>query len=363
MESREPDSASGAIDFSPGRMMRKADLARTGTLAPNPDAARTSMGKVTLRSPFRDYGLPLLLLSASVVTTTANGARFMQNFLAGRPPVVRDSDLWPWGWLIDHPEMFVTGIAFSAALLGILLIHEFGHYFACRWHRIRASLPWVLPAPTLSGTAGAIIQIRGRIPSRDALMDIGIYGPLAGYLASAIAVAVGFALSYHAAANAPDAIVVIGSEPLSIRLIHKLLAHWDPAVPAFDAIAPHPVLVAGWIGLFITSLNLIPGGQLDGGHILYAVSPRTHRVFTNVLPIVLFVMGAVCWVGWMLWGALLMIPAMRHPRVPAASRLSGGRLVLAWIGLAIFLLTFTPTPFENNSLMHFLHPDPFRIGP
>jgi membrane-associated protease RseP (regulator of RpoE activity) len=319
--------------------------------------------KEPVRSRFREYGIPLLLLAVSVVTTTANGARFMQNFIEGLPPVVRDSDLWPWAWLWDHPEKFATGFAFSSALLGILLIHEFGHYFACRWHNIRATLPWVLPAPTLSGTAGAIIKIRKRIPSRDALMDIGIYGPLAGFIASAIAVAVGFALSFHAAANAPDAIVVFGGEPLSIRLIHALVAHWDPSTPSFAHIAPHPVLVAGWIGLFITSLNLIPGGQLDGGHILYAVSPKAHKAFTTLLPIALFLMGTLCWVGWLLWGIFLMIPAMRHPKVPSERELSRGRLALAVIGLLIFLLTFTPTPFYNNSLMHFFHIDRFQSMP
>lgn len=336
---------------------------RSLTTVPDSEISRKAIARNPARSPFREYALPLLLLSLSVITTTANGARFMQNFVAGLPPVVKDSDLWPWGWLSDHPEMFVTGLAFSVALLGILLIHEFGHYFACMAHRIRATLPWVLPAPTLSGTAGAIIQIRNRIPNRNALMDIGIYGPLAGFVASVIAVAVGFALSYHSAANAPDAIVVFGSEPLAIQLTHWLVAQWDPSIPSFDAIAPHPVLVAGWIGLFITSLNLIPGGQLDGGHILYAVSPKAHKVFTNVLPIVLFLMGTLYWVGWMLWGMFLMIPAMRHPKVAVAPELSRGRLVLAGIGLAIFLLTFTKTPFQNNSLMHFFHFDPFRTAP
>lgn len=367
MERRAAESAASAADLSTGAMTLPGTLARPGERTPvkisDPETSRKPTARISARSPFREYGLPLLLLSLSVVTTTANGARFMQNFVAGLPPVVKDSDLWPWGWLSDHPEMFVTGLGFTVALLGILLIHEFGHYFACMAHKIRATLPWVLPAPTLSGTAGAIIQIRNRIPNRDALMDIGIYGPLAGYVASVIAVAVGFALSYQSAANAPDAIVVFGSEPLSIRLIHALLVEWDPSTPSFSQIAPHPVLVAGWIGLFITSLNLIPGGQLDGGHILYAVSPRVHKVFTNILPIVLFVMGAVYWVGWILWGLFLMIPAMRHPRVPVAPELSRGRLVLAWVGLAIFLLTFTPTPFQNNSLMHFFHPDPFRTVP
>ena len=248
-------------------------------------------------------------------------------------------------------------------MLGILLIHEFGHYVACKVHRIQTTLPLVLPAPTLSGTVGAVIQLRSQFPSRDALMDVGIYGPLAGYLASAVAVVVGLALSLHSASNAPAAIVIFGGEPLTIRLLHALLAHWDPLIPSFAHIAPHPVLVAGWIGLFITSLNLIPGGQLDGGHILYAVSPKAHKLFTNFLPIVLFLMGTLYWVGWLLWGLFLMVPAMRHPNVSVAPELSQGRLVLAVIGLAVFLLTFTPTPFYDSSLMHLFHIDPFRSAP
>jgi membrane-associated protease RseP (regulator of RpoE activity) len=315
-----------------------------------------------VRSTFREYGLPVLLLAASVATTMADGARFMQNFLEGMPPVVRDADLWPWGWLSDHPDLYITGWAFSFSLLGILLVHEFGHYFGCRAHHISATLPWILPAPTLSGTAGAVIRIRSRIPSRNALMDVGVYGPIAGYVASVVAVAVGFGLSAQAPLNAPPAIVRFGGEPLTIRMLHALLVHWDPQIPPFDLITPHPVLVAGWIGLFITSLNLIPGGQLDGGHILYALSPRVHRAVTDFLPLVLFVAGAVFWVGWILWGIFLMIPAMRHPKVPVETRLSRGRLVLGIIGIAIFLLTFTPTPFYDNSLMHFMHMDPFSAA-
>jgi len=311
---------------------------------------------------FKSTLIAIMLLATSIVTTTAVGARFMQNFLDGTPPVVRDTDLWPWPWLLEHPEFFVTGFAFSGALITILLIHEFGHYFACRWHRIRTTLPWVLPAPTLSGTAGAIIQIRSRIPSRDALMDVGIYGPLSGYVASVFAVAVGFTLSFTAPPDAPAAIVRFGGEPLTIRLIHDLLQRWDPSIPAFEHIAPHPVLIAGWIGLFITSLNLIPAGQLDGGHILYAVSPRVHRYATKLLPFVLFLAGAMFWVGWLLWGAFLLIPAMRHPKVTADPPLKQGRLLLGMIAVLLLLLTITPTPFYDNSLMHFLHADPWRTA-
>jgi hypothetical protein len=194
-------------------------------------------------------------------------------------------------------------------------------------------------------------------------MDVGIYGPLAGYIASAIAVAIGFALSVHPAADAPAAIVRFGGEPLTIRLIHALVVQWDPQTPSFEDIAPHPILVAGWIGLFITSLNLIPGGQLDGGHILYSISPRLHRIFTIALPFVLFLAGTLFWVGWLLWGLFLLIPAMRHPKVPLEPRLDRNRILLGVIALAILALTFTPMPFYQNSLMNFFHHDPFSTTP
>jgi membrane-associated protease RseP (regulator of RpoE activity) len=307
-----------------------------------------------LRSFLREYCLPVLLLAASAVTTTANGARFMQNFLEGLPPVARDSDLWPWPWLHEHPGLFSSGFAFSLTLLGILLVHEMGHYLACRAHGIDSTLPWVLPAPTLSGTLGAVIRIRSRIPTRDALMDVGIYGPLAGYAASTLAVAAGFLLSGATPARVPATVVRFGGQPLTIRAIHHLLLHWNPHIPAFEQIAPHPVLIAGWIGLFITALNLIPGGQLDGGHILFAISPRLHRIATRLLPLLLLFAGLRYWAGWALWGLILLIPAMRHPRVPIATTLSPARITLGAAGLAILLLTFTPTPFYDSSLLQLL---------
>jgi membrane-associated protease RseP (regulator of RpoE activity) len=279
----------------------------------------------------------------------------MQNFLHGLQPVVQDSDLWPWPRLARHPRMLFSGWAFSAPLLGILLIHEFGHYFACRSHRIAASLPWLLPAPTLSGTAGAIIRIRTRIPNRNALMDVGIYGPLPGYVASLVAVALGFYLSVPAPANAPAAMVRFGGEPLTLHMVHGLLGLWRPETTSFQHLTPHPILLAGWIGLFITSLNLIPGGQLDGGHILYAISPRLHRVSTRILPVALLIGGVFCWAGWILWGFILLLPAMRHPQVPIDTPLGRGRVLLGVAGLIIFVLTFTPTPFYDNSLLDLIH--------
>ncbi len=278
----------------------------------------------------------------------------MHNFLRGLPPVVSENDLWPWPWLAHHRELFATGFAFSGTLLAILLVHEFGHYIACRAHRIDSTLPFVIPAPTLSGTAGAVIKIRSFIPHRDALMDVGIYGPLAGYIASLIAVAAGFLLSVPRRIHGPEAIVQFGGEPLTIRLVHLFLQRFNPHLLSFDRLAPHPVLLAGWIGLFITALNLLPGGQLDGGHILYALSPRLHKLVTNLLPIVLLVAGIFYWLGWILWGIFLLIPAMRHPKVPLHTTLSHSRGALGALGAFLFLLTFTPTPFHHNSLLDLL---------
>jgi Peptidase family M50 len=340
-------------------VVREGEAVHTGDMAGEGEAeAPAATGK---RKRFKRYGIPLLLLAGSVITTTANGARFMENFMEGMPPVVRDGDLWPWAWLADHPEKYAGGFWFSGALLAILLIHEFGHYFALKAHKIRASLPWVLPAPTLSGTMGAVIRIGSRIPSRNAVMDVGIYGPLAGFVAAAFAVAVGFAMSFHMPNEPTHALIRFGGEPLTFQILHQLLVQWDPTIPSFDNIAPHPVLVAGWIGLFITSLNLIPGGQLDGGHVLYAISPKWNRRVTKLLPFALFVAGVVWWVGWILWGIFMMVPAMRHPKVPAEEPLSRSRVLLGMVGLIILILTFTPVPFYDASLMHLMGIDPFKV--
>ena len=297
----------------------------------------------------RELGLPLLLLLLSLLTTTAIGARFMHNFRLGLPTLASDDDLWPWPWLFIHPSRLSLGWPFSLTLLAILLTHEFGHYFACRAHGIRATLPWVLPAPTLSGTAGAVIQIRGRIPTRQALVDIGAYGPLAGYLASLFAIAAGLTLSHPMPATAPHSIIGFG-QPLTIHFLASVLR-----APDFNHTLYHPILIAGWIGLFVTALNLIPGGQLDGGHLLYALSPKLHRWSTRLLPFILLLLGIFVWVGWALWGAMLLIPVMRrHPSIPASGPLGHTRLIACLLSLAVFLLTFAAEPFLGNSLLKYI---------
>ena len=309
------------------------------------------------RSPsiFRTYGIPVILFVISLVTTTAIGARFMQNFNDGLPAVAQDGDLWPWPWLIAHPDRFLLGWSFSLSLLAILLAHEFGHYLACRYHGIRATLPWVLPAPTLSGTAGAIIQLRSPIPNRKALMDVGAYGPIAGYLVALPILIVGLLLSRDPAGaeELPPSIIQFG-QPMTLNLLQGFVARLHLGTPAFAHSLHHPVLIAGWVGLFITALNLIPGGQLDGGHILYALSPRIHRWTSRLLPIALLVCGFFFWIGWFLWALILLIPAMRHPQVPAGDPLDRKRLILSIAALAIFVLTCAAEPFLGGGLLHYL---------
>jgi membrane-associated protease RseP (regulator of RpoE activity) len=292
--------------------------------------------------------LPVFLLIVSIFTTASTGALLMQNFRLGEPPLVSEGDLVPLHWIWKHPSALTSGWSFSVALLGILLAHEAGHFFYCRRHGIRASWPYVLPAPTLSGTAGAVIRIRSRIPSRRALIEVGIAGPIAGYLVAIPTTIVGLLLSRPAGTASPPALVQF-HQPWTITLLSRMLTACFPQVPRLDNLLPHPILIASWVGLFVTSLNLIPAGQLDGGHILYAISPQWHRRMTFAVPLLLLVMGATLWTGWVLWGVILLLPVMRHPHVPYFPQLPTRYRWLCVLALAILLLTFLPAPFAGVS--------------
>jgi len=175
------------------------------------------------RAPRTIAWLPLCLLVVSIFTTASTGALLMQNFRLGQPPLVNEGDLFPLHWIWKHPSALASGWSFSLALLGILLAHEAGHYFFCRRHGIRASWPYVLPAPTLSGTAGAVIRIRSRIPSRRALIEVGIAGPIAGYLVALPTTILGLLLSRQAGPGSGPALVQF-HWPLTITLLNQALA-------------------------------------------------------------------------------------------------------------------------------------------
>ena len=316
-------------------------------------AASSSLAESSSRARYgsiRFAWLPVSLLLISIVTTAATGALLMHNFRLGEPPLVHESDLFPLLWIWRHPRALASGWSFSLALLGILLSHEAGHYFFCLRYGIRASLPYVLPAPTLSGTAGAVIRIRSRIPSRRALIEVGIAGPVAGYVVALGTSVAGILMSRPLPVHSALPLVQF-RHPLTTVLIDRLLAVFVPGVPGMGNLLPHPVLIASWVGLFVTSLNLIPAGQLDGGHILYAISPQWHRRMTFAVPVALLAMGITLWTGWLLWGVILLLPAMRHPQVAYFPLMPYNHRWLALLALAILVLTFLPSPFVGISAL------------
>jgi membrane-associated protease RseP (regulator of RpoE activity) len=306
-------------------------------------------------SQLEQAGIAISLLVVGLFTTLSAGAVLMFNFRNGDPPFAANAGFFPLAWVVRHPDQLAGGWSFALTLLGILGAHEAAHFMACRFHGVRSSLPWILPAPTLIGTFGAFIRLRSRVPSRTALLDIGISGPLAGMVVTLPVLVVGLLLSSPVAAGFHSAPSISVSVPLGLSILHAILRLFDPSLPPLDgAFNPHPVLVAAWIGLFITSVNLIPAGQLDGGHILYALSPRAHRWITSAVIFLLFFAGTMLWVGWLVWGCFLL-PSLRHPSVPHVPAQLGRRAWLALVALVLLALTLTPEPFAGGSLMNLLH--------
>ena len=247
---------------------------------------------------------------------------------------------------IQEPIRIWEGLPFSLTLMIILLSHELSHYFAARVHRTEATLPYFIPAPPpfIIGTFGAFIKMKSPIATRKALIDIGASGPIVGFIFSVVASIVGLALSDVMAA--PEA-GIIG---LGDSLLFSFLARATLGVtPEGHEILLHPIAFAGWIGLFVTTLNLIPIGQLDGGHIAYALFGRLHRNISVVLVAALGVMGIIYWGGWMIWAVLMFILGLGHPPVLYwETPLDPRRKSMGWLALFIFVITFIPMPFSMS---------------
>jgi membrane-associated protease RseP (regulator of RpoE activity) len=294
-------------------------------------------------------GLALL----TFFSTTVIGMRYMYNFRMGLPPLVTDADIFPYKWILHNLNHFADGLPFSLTLLGILLSHEFGHFYFCHRHKIKATLPYLLPAPTLSGTAGAVIRLHSRIKSRKALLHIGASGPICGFLFALPCIVYGLWLSIPiAAGSAGEMNHFRVNSPLIMILLRQAVHFFKPDTPGLLQMVPHPILVAAWIGVFITSLNLLPAGQLDGGHVVYSLSPKLHKTCTNLTILLAIVAGAGLWIGWLLWAVLLMLPGMRHPQVkPTAEDLESPRIGLVCVCGVLFLLTMMLQPFNGSSLI------------
>jgi membrane-associated protease RseP (regulator of RpoE activity) len=238
--------------------------------------------------------------------------------------------------------VLLHGVAFAAALIAILAVHESGHYVMCRRHGVAASLPYFLPAPFALGTFGAFIRIRSRFPDRRALFDIGAAGPWAGFVVAVVVTAIGLHLSTVSGA-APQAPMVELGDSLLTTLLTWLVLGADPS-----HVVLHPVAFAGWVGLFVTSLNLLPAGQLDGGHVLYAISARRSRALPGAL------LAFLVWLGfrgqpvWFFWAVIIaLMTFLGHPPTLNDLRPLDGPRRLATLGtLALFVLTFVPEPIR-----------------
>jgi membrane-associated protease RseP (regulator of RpoE activity) len=244
---------------------------------------------------------------------------------------------------IQEPARLWEGLPFSLTLMIILLSHELSHYFASRSHRTEATLPYFIPAPSIIGTFGAFIKMKSPIASRKALIDIGASGPIVGFVFSVVASIIGLELSEVMAAPEGEGMLGLGESLLFSFLAKAILG----ATPEGHEILLHPIAFAGWIGLFVTTLNLIPIGQLDGGHIAYALFGRQHRNISMALVAALGVMGVIYWGGWIIWAVLMFILGLGHPPVLYwESPLDPKRKSMGWLALFIFVITFIPMPFS-----------------
>jgi membrane-associated protease RseP (regulator of RpoE activity) len=301
-------------------------------------------------------------------------------------------------WLGKDPFELTNlsyGLSYSLAILFVLGLHEFGHYFAARYHGVEVTLPYFLPFPPTPfflnfGTLGALIRTRSIVPSRKAMFDIGVAGPIAGFVACVIVLALGFltlpgreyilALHPHYdfltnSTNEAHGLPLEFGNTIAYRLLSSVFA--DPAtkfVPPMSEIYHYPLLCVGWFGLFVTAMNLIPIGQFDGGHIVYTLFGDRHRFIARFFFVFLLVLGLpsildglirgiasyfatqpldqlipfaqYSWSGWFLWALIsFYMVKLYHPPVPDESPLDQKRIIVGWLALIIFVLCFSFSPF------------------
>ena len=285
-------------------------------------------------------------------------------------------------WLNKNPfelENFSLGVGYALLITVFLGAHEFGHYFAAKAHGVETTLPYFLPFPSFLniapfGTFGAVIRIKSPLNSRRTLLDIGAAGPIAGFVVSVATLIVGFLTlppigylyaihpEYAKMASLPAEGLTFGSSAL-YWVLERTIPPSGSFVPPMNEIYHYPFLCAGWFGLFVTGLNLIPVGQLDGGHVAYALfNERYHRIGQSFL-ILLMVLGTLGllpffgfavragWTGWLLWAIILAFmmqnSRLRHPALHDDTELTPARIAVGWACIVIFFLTFMPIPVSE----------------
>ncbi len=271
------------------------------------------------------------------------------------------------------------GLAYSLSLLAILGSHEFGHFFYSLKHKVKATLPYFIPFPYIPGmlnfgTMGAVIRTKTPVPSRKAIFDIGVSGPIVGFIVSVGVLIFGFThlptrdyiLSIHpnydfVANRAPliDGIPLAFGNTILFRMLEVIFTNpHTQFVPPMTEIYHYPFLCTGWFGLFVTAMNLLPVGQLDGGHMIYAMFGRKHRKVARATFAALLLLGVSSllplinidiifgWLGWLFWALiLLLVIRIDHPPVMDDTPLDRKRMVVGWLTILIFIVCFSPTPF------------------
>ena len=291
------------------------------------------------------------------------------------------------------------GLPYAVAIMFVLGVHEFGHYFAARYHRVEVTLPYFLPFPPTPfflnfGTLGALIRTKSVVPSRKAMFDIGVAGPLAGFIACIIVLILGFLtlpgreyiLALHPqydfltnSTNEVHGIPLQFGNTVLYRILSSVFA--DPTkqfVPPMTEIYHYPLLCVGWFGLFVTAMNLIPIGQFDGGHVVYTAFGDKHRFIARFFFVFLLVLGLpsildglirgissyfatqpldqvipfaqYSWSGWFLWALIsFYMVKLYHPPVPDESPLDQKRVIVGWLALVVFVLCFSFSPFTIST--------------
>lgn len=268
----------------------------------------------------------LVLFVLTVFTTLLAGA-----FQAGVNP-------------IKEPLSIIKGVPFSFSLLIILLSHELAHYYFSRRHRVLATLPYFIPAPPIIGTFGAVIKTRSPLRDRASLLDIGVAGPIAGMILALPICGLGLYLS-DVMPTEPEAFPIRLGSCVAFSILVKFVVGSLPE--GYDLVL-HPVAFAGWLGFWVTSLNLMPLGMLDGGHIWYALfGKKVHLWVSRMVLGFLLLLGILGWPGYLIWALLVFFLGIGHPPpLEPSLALDRKRQWLGGVGIFLFCLTFTPVPFD-----------------
>ena len=287
----------------------------------------------------RSFAWPLLLFVLTIFTTLIAGS-YLADLFRHDLPYAFDVDAYLE--ILRHPARWLDGWVFSLPLLLILGAHELGHFMACEYYHVDATFPYFIPVPTPTGTMGAFIKIKAPIYSKRALFDIAVAGPLAGFAVLLPVLLVGITLSrvHHGLSTQSE---IVYGVPLLVRMLESAVFHGIKP----EDVYLHPSAQAAWVGLLVTALNLLPIGQLDGGHLLYAWLGEPAKFWYKVFwvgLVALSVFGGLT--TWLPWAVLLFFFGMKHPTIYGESELGVPRTLLTVATIVVFLLSFSTVPVQ-----------------